>query len=271
MRRNKKMAFIGLAESRVCCRSFTDKSVSNADINKLIYTAHRAPSAGNLQPWHFYIVNDKAIKDRMLNYVYSSAWINKAPVLIIVCTDESVSEKRYGDRGKYLYCIQDTAAAIQNLLLCAEDLGLGACWVGAFNEDACSEVLKLPELKVVTKKTPSQAEMDELIFAMTVVKHVKSNAIVLTKGRQLIGVGAGQMNRVGSARIAFTQAGDKAAGAVMGSDAFFPFNDTVLEAAGAGITAIIQPGGSIRDEESIKACDENGMAMVFTGMRHFKH
>lgn len=133
------------------------------------------------------------------------------------------------------------------------------------------EVLKLPELKVVTKKTPSQDEMDELIFAMTVVKHVKSNAIVLTKGRQLIGVGAGQMNRVGSARIALTQAGDKAAGAVMGSDAYFPFNDTVLEAAGAGITAIIQPGGSIRDEESIKACDENGMAMVFTGMRHFKH
>lgn len=133
------------------------------------------------------------------------------------------------------------------------------------------EVLKLPELKTVTKRIPSQDEMDELIFAMTVVKHVKSNAIVLTKGRQLIGVGAGQMNRVGSCRIALTQAGDKAAGAVMGSDAFFPFNDTVLEAAGAGIAAIIQPGGSIRDEESIKACDEHGMAMVFTGMRHFKH
>lgn len=133
------------------------------------------------------------------------------------------------------------------------------------------EVLKLPELKVVTKRTPAQEEMDELIFAMTVVKHVKSNAIVLTRDRQLIGVGAGQMNRVGSARIALKQAGDKAAGAVMGSDAFFPFNDTVLEAAGAGITSIIQPGGSIRDEESIKACDENGMAMVFTGMRHFKH
>jgi len=133
------------------------------------------------------------------------------------------------------------------------------------------EVLKLPELKVVTKRTPTQNEMDELIFAMTLVKHVKSNAIVLTKERQLIGVGAGQMNRVGSAKIAINQAGEKAAGAVLGSDAFFPFNDTVLEAARAGITAIIQPGGSIRDEESIKACDEAGMAMVFTGMRHFKH
>ncbi len=142
---------------------------------------------------------------------------------------------------------------------------------GLLAQEFDREVLKLPELKVVTKRTPTQNEMDELIFAMTLVKHVKSNAIVLTKERQLIGVGAGQMNRVGSAKIAINQAGEKAAGAVLGSDAFFPFNDTVLEAARAGITAIIQPGGSIRDEESIKACDEAGMAMVFTGMRHFKH
>lgn len=142
---------------------------------------------------------------------------------------------------------------------------------GLLAQEFDREVLKLPELKVVTKRTPTQNEMDELIFAMTLVKHVKSNAIVLTRERQLIGVGAGQMNRVGSAKIAINQAGEKAAGAVLGSDAFFPFNDTVLEAARAGITAIIQPGGSIRDEESIKACDEAGMAMVFTGMRHFKH
>ncbi|NMA52179.1 MAG: bifunctional phosphoribosylaminoimidazolecarboxamide formyltransferase/IMP cyclohydrolase, partial [Peptococcaceae bacterium] len=122
-----------------------------------------------------------------------------------------------------------------------------------------------------TRRKPTQEELDELIFAMTVTKHVKSNAIVLTRDRQLVGVGAGQMNRVGSARIAINQAGEKAKGAVLGSDAFFPFNDTVLEAAAAGVTAIIQPGGSIRDEESIKACDEAGIAMVFTGMRHFKH
>jgi nitroreductase len=138
------MAFLELAESRRCCRSFTDKPVSNDDINKLMYAAHRAPSAGNLQPWHFYIINDKDIKDKMLNHVYRSAWINKAPVLIVVCTDESISEKRYGNRGKSLYCIQDTAAAIQNLLLCADDLGLSAFWVGDFNEEACSDVLKLP-------------------------------------------------------------------------------------------------------------------------------
>lgn len=142
---------------------------------------------------------------------------------------------------------------------------------GLLVQDFDREVLRLPELKVVTKRQPTKEEMDELIFAMTVVKHVKSNAIVVTRGHQLIGVGAGQMNRVGSARIAFEQAGDKARGAVLGSDAFFPFSDTLHEAAKAGITAIIQPGGSMRDEESIKAADEYGIAMVFTGMRHFKH
>ncbi len=142
---------------------------------------------------------------------------------------------------------------------------------GLLVQEADREVLRLPELKVVTKRQPTKEEMDELLFAMTVVKHVKSNAIVITRERSLVGVGAGQMNRVGSARIAAGQAGDKARGAVMGSDAYLPFNDTVLQAAKAGVTAIIQPGGSIRDEESIKAADENGIAMVFTGMRHFKH
>lgn len=142
---------------------------------------------------------------------------------------------------------------------------------GLLVQEADREVLRLPELKVVTKRQPTKEEMDGMIFAMTVVKHVKSNAIVITRERCLVGVGAGQMNRVGSARIATEQAGEKARGAVLGSDAYLPFNDTVLQAAKAGITAIIQPGGSIRDEESIKAADENGIAMVFTGMRHFKH
>ncbi len=142
---------------------------------------------------------------------------------------------------------------------------------GLLTQEADREVFRSAGLKVVTKRRPSEEEMNELLFAMTVVKHVKSNAIVIVRERSLVGVGAGQMNRVGSARIAAGQAGEKARGAVLGSDAFFPFSDTVLEAAKAGVTAIIQPGGSIRDAESIKAADENGMAMVFTGMRHFKH
>ncbi len=132
-------------------------------------------------------------------------------------------------------------------------------------------VVDFEELKVVTERQPDPAEMKELLLAMTVVKHVKSNAIVLAKEGQIIGVGAGQMNRVGSARIAYQQAGEKARGSVLASDAFFPFRDTVDEAAKFGIKAIIQPGGSIRDEESIKACNEHGIAMVFTGIRHFKH
>ncbi|NLC07587.1 MAG: bifunctional phosphoribosylaminoimidazolecarboxamide formyltransferase/IMP cyclohydrolase [Syntrophomonadaceae bacterium] len=142
---------------------------------------------------------------------------------------------------------------------------------GFLVQEADRDDLNPAELKVVSKRQPSPAEWEELNFAWKVVKHVKSNAIVVTKNKQTLGVGAGQMNRVGSARIALEQAGAEARGAVMSSDAFFPFRDTVDEAARAGITAIIQPGGSVRDEESIQAADEHGIAMVFTGIRHFKH
>ena len=131
--------------------------------------------------------------------------------------------------------------------------------------------LKPEELQVVTKREPTPEEWEELKFAWKVVKHIKSNAIVVTRDKQTLGVGAGQMNRVGSARIALEQAGEKARGSVMGSDAFFPFRDTVDEAARAGVTAIIQPGGSVRDEESIQAANAYGITMVFTGIRHFKH
>ncbi|WP_166243972.1 bifunctional phosphoribosylaminoimidazolecarboxamide formyltransferase/IMP cyclohydrolase [Paenibacillus turpanensis] len=127
------------------------------------------------------------------------------------------------------------------------------------------------ELKTVTDRAPTEEELKQLLFAWKVVKHVKSNAITLARDNMTIGVGAGQMNRVGAARIAIEQAGDKAKGAVLASDAFFPMGDTVELAAKAGITAIIQPGGSIKDEESIKAANEHGIAMVFTGVRHFKH
>ena len=127
------------------------------------------------------------------------------------------------------------------------------------------------DLKVVSKRQPTEAEMKQLLFAWKVVKHVKSNAIVLVKDDMTIGVGAGQMNRVGAAKIAIEQAGDKAQGSFMSSDAFFPMGDTVKLAAEAGITAIIQPGGSIKDEESILAADEHDLVMVMTGVRHFKH
>ncbi|MBU9710704.1 bifunctional phosphoribosylaminoimidazolecarboxamide formyltransferase/IMP cyclohydrolase [Evansella tamaricis] len=122
-----------------------------------------------------------------------------------------------------------------------------------------------------TRREPTEDEWNQLKMAWKVVKHVKSNAIVLAKSDQTIGIGAGQMNRVGSAKIAIEQAGEKAQGSVLASDAFFPMSDTVETAAKAGLTAIIQPGGSVRDQESIDKADEYGIAMVFTGVRHFKH
>ncbi|WP_096201815.1 bifunctional phosphoribosylaminoimidazolecarboxamide formyltransferase/IMP cyclohydrolase [Bacillus sp. FJAT-45350] len=127
------------------------------------------------------------------------------------------------------------------------------------------------EISIQTKREPTEEEWASLKLAWKVVKHVKSNAIVLAKDQMTIGVGAGQMNRVGAAKIAIEQAGEKAAGSAMGSDAFFPMNDTVEAAGKAGVTAIIQPGGSIKDEDSIAKADELGIAMVFTGVRHFKH
>lgn len=127
------------------------------------------------------------------------------------------------------------------------------------------------DLEVVTERAPSKEELEDLLFSWKAVKHVKSNAIVLAKDKQTVGVGAGQMNRVGAAKIAIEQAGDKAKGAVLASDAFFPMPDTVENAAKAGITAIIQPGGSKRDQDSIDVCNKHGIAMVFTNIRHFKH
>ena len=137
------------------------------------------------------------------------------------------------------------------------------------------------DLKVVTKRAPTPAEMADLLFAWTVAKHVKSNAIVYVKGAATVGIGAGQMSRVDSTRIAARKAGDMAEamglpqspthGSVVASDAFFPFADGLITAAEAGATAVIQPGGSMNDDEVIAAADAAGLAMVFTGQRHFRH
>ncbi|MFN6564993.1 MAG: bifunctional phosphoribosylaminoimidazolecarboxamide formyltransferase/IMP cyclohydrolase [Nostoc sp. ChiSLP01] len=125
--------------------------------------------------------------------------------------------------------------------------------------------------QVVTERQPTADELAELLFAWKVCKHVKSNAIVVTSDRTTLGVGAGQMNRVGSVKIALEQAGEKAKGATLASDGFFPFDDSVKTAAAAGITAIVQPGGSLRDKDSIKAANDLGLLMVLTGVRHFLH
>ena len=132
------------------------------------------------------------------------------------------------------------------------------------------------DLKVPTKRKPTEEELKSLEFAWKVAKHVKSNAIVYVKGTSSIGIGAGQMSRIDSTKIAAIKAEDafgKGAvqGAVMASDAFFPFRDNIDAAAKEGITAIVSPGGSVRDEEVIAAADEHNIAMVFTGIRHFRH
>jgi phosphoribosylaminoimidazolecarboxamide formyltransferase / IMP cyclohydrolase len=142
---------------------------------------------------------------------------------------------------------------------------------GMLVQDYNNELMNMDDLKVVTDKKPTEKEMEDMIFAMKVVKQTKSNAIVLVKDSQTTGIGPGQANRITSAKIAIDYAGEKAKGAVLASDAFFPFPDVVEAAAAVGISAIIQPGGSLKDQESIDTCNKHGIAMVFTGMRHFKH
>jgi phosphoribosylaminoimidazolecarboxamide formyltransferase/IMP cyclohydrolase len=134
-----------------------------------------------------------------------------------------------------------------------------------------SHILKREDLKVVTKRAPTDKEIDDLLFAWTVCKHTKSNAIVYARDLQTVGVGAGQMSRVDSVKIGAMRAQLPIEGSVLASDAFFPFRDGLDEAAKHGITAVIQPGGSMRDADAIAAADEHGLAMVFTGIRHFKH
>jgi phosphoribosylaminoimidazolecarboxamide formyltransferase/IMP cyclohydrolase len=145
---------------------------------------------------------------------------------------------------------------------------------GLLVQDRDQGMVTLDDLKVVTKRQPTESEMNDLLFSWKVAKFVKSNAIVYVKNNETVGVGAGQMSRVYSAKIAGIKAADEnlvVEGSVMASDAFFPFRDGIDAAAEAGISCVIQPGGSMRDNEVIEAADEHGMAMVFTGMRHFRH
>ncbi|MFA5144786.1 MAG: bifunctional phosphoribosylaminoimidazolecarboxamide formyltransferase/IMP cyclohydrolase [Candidatus Omnitrophota bacterium] len=142
---------------------------------------------------------------------------------------------------------------------------------GLLLQDKDSSTLDPGNLKVVTKKKPTKKEMESLIFGWKVAKHVKSNAIVFTRGTKTVGIGAGQMSRVDSVAIAKIKAGNLTKNSCLASDAFFPKTDAIVKAAKAGITAIIQPGGSISDADIIKACDKYKISMVFTGIRHFRH
>jgi len=145
---------------------------------------------------------------------------------------------------------------------------------GMLVQERDSRIATREELTVVTKRQPTEEELGDLMFAWKICKHIKSNTILYVRNRQTYGVGAGQMSRVDSSKIARWKASEvnlDLHGSVVASDAFFPFADGLLAAAEAGVTAVIQPGGSIRDNEVIEAADANNLAMVFTGMRHFKH
>jgi len=145
---------------------------------------------------------------------------------------------------------------------------------GVLRQDSDSTPIQTKDFKVVTKREPTQEQWASLIFGWRVCRHVKSNAIVYTRGERTLGIGAGQMSRVDSSRIAVWKAGEAGLdldGSAVASEAYFPFADGLIAAAEAGATAAIQPGGSMRDKEVIAAADERDMAMVFTGVRHFRH
>ena len=169
------------------------------------------------------------------------------------------------------------AAKSKVRVLVLPDLAQGAEYAvkaiaGGFLAQASdNQVIDPGNWTVVTEKQPTAAQLEELLFAWKICKHVKSNAIVVTRDRATLGVGAGQMNRVGSVKIALEQAGAKAQAAILASDGFFPFDDSVRTAAAAGIQAIVQPGGSLRDQDSIAAANELGVVMLLTGTRHFLH
>jgi phosphoribosylaminoimidazolecarboxamide formyltransferase/IMP cyclohydrolase len=142
---------------------------------------------------------------------------------------------------------------------------------GLLLQDKDTDTLDLNNLKVVTKKKPTKQELESLVFGWKVAKHVKSNAIVLTRGSKTVGIGAGQMSRVDSVMIAKKKALSSTRDSCLASDAFFPKEDAVIEAVKAGVKAIIQPGGSLSDAEIIKVCNKYKISMVTTGIRHFKH
>lgn len=178
-------------------------------------------------------------------------------------------------------CVPSVAAILgkkQNLrILVLPDLSYGSPETvktiagGMLVQKSDDDQVNPADWKVVTEKQPTPEQLQELVFAWKICRHVKSNAIAITKNLTTIGIGAGQMNRVGSAKIALDQAGEQVKGAFLASDGFFPFDDSVRTAAAAGIVAIAQPGGSMRDADSIKAANELGLVMVLTGVRHFLH
>ncbi|WP_027400474.1 bifunctional phosphoribosylaminoimidazolecarboxamide formyltransferase/IMP cyclohydrolase [Anaerovorax odorimutans] len=198
----------------------------------------------------------------------TAAEINKIFIEIVIAPDFSEEAIKILTQKKNIRLLK-----LENInsKLPKNDIDIKKVSGGILVQEIDSELYNEAELKVVTDRKPTEKEMEDMKFAMKVVKHIKSNGIVIAKDGKTIGVGPGQVNRIWAVENAIKQATDDTNSAVLASDAFFPFDDCVTAAAAAGISAIIQPGGSMRDEDSIKKANELGIAMVFTGMRHFKH
>jgi len=130
-------------KKRRSIRRYLQEDIDGDRIAKLLEAARLAPSAGNRQPWHFFAVTELETRERLAGAAYGQTFVGQAPLIIVICADPERSAERYGDRGRQLYCLQDTAAAVENVLLCATALGLGACWIGAFDEEACATILKV--------------------------------------------------------------------------------------------------------------------------------
>ncbi|WP_282276126.1 bifunctional phosphoribosylaminoimidazolecarboxamide formyltransferase/IMP cyclohydrolase [Stenotrophomonas sp. PS02297] len=206
--------------------------------------------------------------NRMLDAATAKAILDRQFVEVLIAPDYEPAALEYATKKANVRVLRIPAGDARNNY---DTKRIGS---GLLIQSADNRGMTVDELKTVTQRAPSAAELRDLLFAWRVAKYVKSNAIVYAKDERTIGVGAGQMSRVYSARIAGIKAADAGLvvpGSVMASDAFFPFRDGLDAAAEAGITAVIQPGGSMRDAEVIAAADEHGIAMVFTGVRHFRH
>jgi phosphoribosylaminoimidazolecarboxamide formyltransferase/IMP cyclohydrolase len=184
---------------------------------------------------------------------------------------EVVVAPDYAGEALDRFARRENLRVVRAPLLFRPDLDVRPMLGGALVQDADRIGERREEMKVVSGREPTEAEWQDLLFAWTVAARVKSNAIVFAKGGATVGIGAGQMSRVDSAVLAARKAGERARGAVMASDAFFPFPDAVEVSADAGITAVIHPGGSVRDEEVLRVADDRDMAVVVTGRRHFRH
>ena len=184
---------------------------------------------------------------------------------------EVVVAPSYTDEARERFAAREKLRVVRAPLLAKPDIDVRPVPGGALVQDADRIVEGREEMKVVSRREPRETEWNDLLFAWTVAARVKSNAIVFAKDRATVGIGAGQMSRVDSAVLAARKAGERARGAVMASDAFFPFSDAVEVSADAGIAAVIHPGGSVRDEEVLRVAEDRDMAVVVTGRRHFRH